>query len=107
MVLAIKSGMLRSVREIKFFFCLLFSFSISTRHPRSLNQQDRSNSAPNVCINNVKSFGIDQRILQPKGPLQVRNYKIFNRVQVNYAVYFRLNPTRNILIQHKHRQQIH
>lgn len=57
-----------------------------TRHPRSLNQQDRSNSAPNVCINNVKSFGAGGvagagvggvlaggsiGILQSKGPLQV------------------------------------
>lgn len=42
------------------FISLLFS--PPARHPRSLNQQDRSNSAPNVCINNVKSsFGIDQQ----------------------------------------------
>lgn len=56
----------------------------TSRHPRSLNQQDRSNSAPNVCINNVKSFGaangpggsvlgfgVGVGILQAKGPLQV------------------------------------
>ena len=43
------------------------------RHPRSLNQQDRSNSAPNVCINSVnKPLGDHQRILtQSRGPLQV------------------------------------
>lgn len=28
--------------------------SARTQHPRSLNQQDRSNSAPNVCINMVQ-----------------------------------------------------
>lgn len=38
------------------------------RHPRSLNPHDRSNSAPNVNINNVKSIG-DQRLLLPKGAL--------------------------------------
>lgn len=31
------------------------------RPPRSLNQQDRSNSAPNVCINNVKSLTLEQQ----------------------------------------------
>lgn len=41
-------------------------FSYQSRHPRSLNQQDRSNSAPNVCINNVKSIG-DPKFIQNKG----------------------------------------
>ncbi|XP_037038545.1 raf homolog serine/threonine-protein kinase Raf isoform X2 [Bradysia coprophila] len=38
------------------------------RHPRSLNPHDRSNSAPNVNINNVKPIG-DQRLGIPKGAL--------------------------------------
>lgn len=42
---------------------------VCCRHPRSLNQQDRSNSAPNVCINSVKPL-IDQRLLQSRGPTQ-------------------------------------
>ncbi|XP_055695031.1 raf homolog serine/threonine-protein kinase Raf isoform X1 [Lutzomyia longipalpis] len=41
-------------------------------HPRSLNQQDRSNSAPNVCINSVKTLSEHQRMLaqQARGALQ-------------------------------------
>ncbi|XP_063535454.1 raf homolog serine/threonine-protein kinase Raf isoform X1 [Cydia strobilella] len=34
------------------------------QHPRSLNQHDRSNSAPNVCINMVQRQGIEQRRYQ-------------------------------------------
>lgn len=42
---------------------------IYDRHPRLLNQQDRSNSAPNVCINNVKMSADQSRLLQSaKGP---------------------------------------
>ena len=53
-------------------FVIFYKLLLLCRHPRSLNQQDRSNSAPNVCINNAK-FCIDQRLLQQtKGPLQVR-----------------------------------
>lgn len=41
------------------------------RHPRSLNQQDRSNSAPNVCINSVKLNDPQRGVLQqPRGPIQ-------------------------------------
>ncbi|XP_055309528.1 raf homolog serine/threonine-protein kinase Raf isoform X1 [Sitodiplosis mosellana] len=40
------------------------------RHPRSLNQQDRSNSAPNVCINSVKLTADQSRLLQlARGPV--------------------------------------
>lgn len=48
-------------------------YSSSLRHPRSLNPQDRSNSAPNVCINNVIKplFGADNRTLINCRPLQV------------------------------------
>ncbi|XP_062559836.1 raf homolog serine/threonine-protein kinase Raf isoform X4 [Armigeres subalbatus] len=49
-------------------------YSTSLRHPRSLNQQDRSNSAPNVCINSVMKplFGtVDNRPLINCRPLQV------------------------------------
>lgn len=49
------------------------------RHPRSLNPQDRSNSAPNVNINNVKPIG-DQRLLLPKGTL-VRWHQWFRIVE--------------------------
>ncbi|XP_055626022.1 raf homolog serine/threonine-protein kinase Raf [Toxorhynchites rutilus septentrionalis] len=47
--------------------------TVSLRHPRSLNQHDRSNSAPNVCINNVMKplFGADNRTLINCRPLQV------------------------------------
>lgn len=46
----------------------------SLRHPRTLNQQDRSNSAPNVCINNViKPFiGADNRTIISNRPLQAQ-----------------------------------
>uniref|UniRef100_A0A2M4BFX8 non-specific serine/threonine protein kinase n=1 Tax=Anopheles marajoara TaxID=58244 RepID=A0A2M4BFX8_9DIPT len=49
-------------------------YSTSLRHPRSLNQQDRSNSAPNVCINNVIKpfFGMDSRNLISNRPLQAQ-----------------------------------
>ncbi|XP_062698196.1 raf homolog serine/threonine-protein kinase Raf isoform X3 [Aedes albopictus] len=49
-------------------------YNTSLRHPRSLNQQDRSNSAPNVCINSVMKplFGaVDNRPLINCRPLQV------------------------------------
>lgn len=45
---------------------VMFYFVLFSNHPpRSLNPQDRSNSAPNVCINSVKvTFGADaQRLL--------------------------------------------
>uniref|UniRef100_A0A182FLQ1 Phorbol-ester/DAG-type domain-containing protein n=1 Tax=Anopheles albimanus TaxID=7167 RepID=A0A182FLQ1_ANOAL len=47
-------------------------YNTSLRHPRSLNQQDRSNSAPNVCINNVIKpfFGMESRNLISNPPLQ-------------------------------------
>ncbi|XP_038110312.1 raf homolog serine/threonine-protein kinase Raf [Culex quinquefasciatus] len=52
-------------------------YSTSLRHPRSLNPQDRSNSAPNVCINNVNMkplFGLDAgRPLLNRGPLQAQS----------------------------------
>lgn len=43
----------------------LFVSRFSNHPPRSLNPQDRSNSAPNVCLNNVRvPFGADaQRLL--------------------------------------------
>ncbi|XP_058838071.1 raf homolog serine/threonine-protein kinase Raf-like [Topomyia yanbarensis] len=49
-------------------------YGTSLRHPRSLNQQDRSNSAPNVCINNVMKplFGADSRALINCRPLQAQ-----------------------------------
>ncbi|XP_055529875.1 raf homolog serine/threonine-protein kinase Raf [Wyeomyia smithii] len=49
-------------------------YGTSLRHPRSLNQQDRSNSAPNVCINNVMKplFGVDNRALINCRPLQAQ-----------------------------------
>ncbi|XP_058458884.1 raf homolog serine/threonine-protein kinase Raf isoform X2 [Malaya genurostris] len=49
-------------------------YSTSLRHPRSLNQQDRSNSAPNVCINSVMKplFGVDNRALINCRPLQAQ-----------------------------------
>lgn len=57
------------------YVILKIVFFYLTRHPRSLNQQDRSNSAPNVCINNVMKPILlqDQRLLSTlsKGPLQV------------------------------------
>lgn len=49
-------------------------YNTSLRHPRSLNQQDRSNSAPNVCINSVMKplfGGADNRTLINCRPLQV------------------------------------
>uniref|UniRef100_A0A1Q3F2R8 non-specific serine/threonine protein kinase n=1 Tax=Culex tarsalis TaxID=7177 RepID=A0A1Q3F2R8_CULTA len=52
-------------------------YSTSLRHPRSLNPQDRSNSAPNVCINNVimkPLFGMETaRPLLNRGPLQAQS----------------------------------
>uniref|UniRef100_A0A182IN34 non-specific serine/threonine protein kinase n=1 Tax=Anopheles atroparvus TaxID=41427 RepID=A0A182IN34_ANOAO len=49
-------------------------YSTSLRHPRTLNQQDRSNSAPNVCINNVIKpfFGADNRPVISNRPLQAQ-----------------------------------
>ncbi|XP_035793099.1 raf homolog serine/threonine-protein kinase Raf-like isoform X2 [Anopheles albimanus] len=49
-------------------------YNTSLRHPRSLNQQDRSNSAPNVCINNVIKpfFGMESRNLISNPPLQAQ-----------------------------------
>lgn len=49
-------------------------YSTSLRHPRTLNQQDRSNSAPNVCINNVIKpfFGADNRTIISNRPLQAQ-----------------------------------
>uniref|UniRef100_A0A182QWW8 non-specific serine/threonine protein kinase n=1 Tax=Anopheles farauti TaxID=69004 RepID=A0A182QWW8_9DIPT len=49
-------------------------YSTSLRHPRSLNQHDRSNSAPNVCINNVIKpfFGADNRHVISNRPLQAQ-----------------------------------
>uniref|UniRef100_A0A336L0X1 non-specific serine/threonine protein kinase n=1 Tax=Culicoides sonorensis TaxID=179676 RepID=A0A336L0X1_CULSO len=45
------------------------------RHPRSLNSQDRSNSAPNVCINNVLKppTASDHKILQSIKPFQTQS----------------------------------
>ncbi|KAM7350238.1 serine/threonine kinase raf oncogene isoform 2-T2 [Cochliomyia hominivorax] len=41
------------------------------RHPRSISQQDRSNSAPNVCFNNIKPLTEAQcKLIQAHGPLQ-------------------------------------
>ncbi|XP_054727137.1 raf homolog serine/threonine-protein kinase Raf [Anastrepha obliqua] len=41
------------------------------RHPRTISQQDRSNSAPNVCINNIRPLTEAQRsLVQNHGPLQ-------------------------------------
>lgn len=58
-----QSGWVERLRFIShFFFFSCFS------HPRTLNSQDRSNSAPNVNINNVKPIG-DPRLLLPKGAL--------------------------------------
>ncbi|XP_058054827.1 raf homolog serine/threonine-protein kinase Raf [Anopheles bellator] len=49
-------------------------YSTNLRHPRSLNQQDRSNSAPNVCINNVMKpfFGTEGRNVINNRPLQAQ-----------------------------------
>uniref|UniRef100_A0A182ML59 non-specific serine/threonine protein kinase n=1 Tax=Anopheles culicifacies TaxID=139723 RepID=A0A182ML59_9DIPT len=49
-------------------------YSTSLRHPRSLNQHDRSNSAPNVCINNVIKpfFGGENRPVISNRPLQAQ-----------------------------------
>ncbi|XP_050074007.1 raf homolog serine/threonine-protein kinase Raf isoform X2 [Anopheles maculipalpis] len=49
-------------------------YSTSLRHPRSLNQHDRSNSAPNVCINNVIKpfFGGENRHVISNRPLQAQ-----------------------------------
>lgn len=58
-------------------------FGYQTRHPRSLNQQDRSNSAPNVCINNVKSIG-DPKFIHAKGALQVNYGCIFYSFSVGF-----------------------
>lgn len=50
------------------------ALGFQSRHPHSLNQHDRSNSAPNVCINSVKPLSEHQRILaQSRGPLQAQN----------------------------------
>uniref|UniRef100_A0A1B0D0I5 Uncharacterized protein n=1 Tax=Phlebotomus papatasi TaxID=29031 RepID=A0A1B0D0I5_PHLPP len=50
----------------------LVSYQSRHVHPRSLNQQDRSNSAPNVCINSVKTLSEHQKMLaqQARGALQ-------------------------------------
>ncbi|XP_067635370.1 raf homolog serine/threonine-protein kinase Raf [Eurosta solidaginis] len=41
------------------------------RHPRTISQQDRSNSAPNVCINNIRPITETQRsLMQNRGPIQ-------------------------------------
>ncbi|XP_065092933.1 raf homolog serine/threonine-protein kinase Raf isoform X2 [Ochlerotatus camptorhynchus] len=51
-------------------------YNTSLRHPRSLNQQDRSNSAPNVCINSVMKplfGGADNRTLINCRPLQIQS----------------------------------
>lgn len=46
------------------------------RHPRSLNQQDRSNSAPNVCTNSVKPLSDHQKLTsQIRGPLQFVSFQ--------------------------------
>ncbi|XP_052861890.1 raf homolog serine/threonine-protein kinase Raf [Anopheles cruzii] len=49
-------------------------YSTNLRHPRSLNQQDRSNSAPNVCINSVMKpfFGTEGRNVITNRPLQAQ-----------------------------------
>lgn len=40
------------------------------RHPRTISQQDRSNSAPNVCINSIKlPTEVQFKLLQTYGPL--------------------------------------
>lgn len=47
------------------------------RNPRTLNYENRSNSAPNVCVNSVLRplAGGDQRVLiNAKGPLPLENY---------------------------------
>lgn len=47
------------------------SSSYRDRRPRTLNQQDRSNSAPNVCINSVKPLQMteQQKFLLSRVPL--------------------------------------
>lgn len=50
-----------------------FYFSFS--HPRSLNQQNRSDSAPNVAVNGVKLTADQSRLLQQQrtGPTYANN----------------------------------
>lgn len=57
------------------------------RHPRSLNSQDRSNSAPNVCINNVLKppSASDHKILQSIKPFQV-NYNLLLILDTCYQI---------------------
>uniref|UniRef100_A0A1B0FAQ4 non-specific serine/threonine protein kinase n=1 Tax=Glossina morsitans morsitans TaxID=37546 RepID=A0A1B0FAQ4_GLOMM len=56
-----------------------------TRHPRSISQQDRSNSAPNVCINNIKPLTEAQcKLIQVHGPSQM---------QANYLNSTQASPT--------------
>lgn len=61
------------------------------RHPRSLNQQDRSNSAPNVCINSVKLTADQSRLLQlARGPIDFVSQidsKDF-KITINLNVFF-------------------
>lgn len=83
------------------------------RHPRSLNSQDRSNSAPNVCINNVLKplSASEQRTLQNARPLQVLLVSISIIVfpyffKINKKLNFRHNQIKSILIPHKPRPQI-
>ncbi|XP_037932532.1 raf homolog serine/threonine-protein kinase Raf-like [Teleopsis dalmanni] len=47
------------------------AISYHGRHPRTISQQDRSNSAPNVCINNLRPLTDAQRqLVQTHGPLR-------------------------------------
>lgn len=76
------------------------------RHPRSLNQQDRSNSAPNVCINSVRLTADQSRLLQlARGPIDFVskiNNKIISKISLErYFFSFQTQSTQ----EHSHSTQ--
>lgn len=111
---AVMAGKPRRQRHL-LEFCL--TLCCPYRHPRSLNSQDRSNSAPNVCINNILKplTAIDQKTLQNARPLQVFLVRVPQPLFGTHGLAFtkvlcfylscRLNLIRNIHIQRKPHQR--
>lgn len=69
----------------------------SRSHPRTLNQQDRSNSAPNVCINSVKTHLTDhQKLLKQYGRGDHLQYSSSSQMNQEHSQSTQASPTNTL-----------
>lgn len=74
----------------------------SRSQPRTLNQQDRSNSAPNVCINSVKPLALteQQKLLRQYNRGEVMQYSSSSQMnQQEHSQSTQASPTNTLRVK--------